>query len=105
MKNVRQAIGNTDHLSFIARRRAWFQSDQDYVDYDVREHHTNADTAERIKEDGSQAERRGPGVVRLSRGDARRPRAITVSGPDDLRSLARRGWRRRPRRPPAAETR
>ncbi len=27
-----------------------FNPIQDYVDYDVREHHTNADTAERIKE-------------------------------------------------------
>ena len=39
-------------------------------DYDVREHHTNADTAERIKEQRSEAERDDPGVVRLSRGDA-----------------------------------
>ena len=27
-----------------------FNPIQDYVDYDVREHHTNADTAERIKD-------------------------------------------------------
>jgi hypothetical protein len=28
-----------------------FNPIQDYVDYDVREHHTNVDTAERINQD------------------------------------------------------
>jgi carboxypeptidase Q len=50
LKNVRQGIGNTDHLSFIAAGVPGFNAIQDYVDYDVREHHTNADTAERVKE-------------------------------------------------------
>jgi len=50
LKNVRQGIGNTDHLSFIAAGVPGFNPIQDYTDYDVREHHTNADTAERIKE-------------------------------------------------------
>jgi len=50
LKNVRQGIGNTDHLSFIAAGVPGFNPIQDYVDYDVREHHTNADTAERVKE-------------------------------------------------------
>jgi carboxypeptidase Q len=51
LKNVRQGIGNTDHLSFIAVGVPGFNPIQDYVDYDVREHHTNADTAERVAED------------------------------------------------------
>lgn len=50
VKNVIQGIGNTDHLSFIEAGVPGFNPIQDYVDYDVREHHTNADTAERIKE-------------------------------------------------------
>jgi Zn-dependent M28 family amino/carboxypeptidase len=50
LKNVRQGIGSTDHLSFINAGVPGFNPIQDYVGYDVREHHTNADTAERIKE-------------------------------------------------------
>src|SRR6185503_19416788 len=50
VKNVRQGIGSTDHLAFIAAGVPGFNPIQDYVDYDVREHHTNADTVERIKE-------------------------------------------------------
>jgi Zn-dependent M28 family amino/carboxypeptidase len=48
LKNVLPGIGNTDHLSFIAAGVPGFNAIQDYVDYDVREHHTNADLAERI---------------------------------------------------------
>ena len=44
LKNVPQGIGNTDHLSFISAGVPGFNPIQDYVDYDVREHHTNADT-------------------------------------------------------------
>jgi len=47
-KNVMPGIGNTDHLSFIAAGVPGFNAIQDYVDYDVREHHTNVDLAERI---------------------------------------------------------
>jgi len=50
LKNVRQGITNTDHLAFIDTGVPGFNPIQDYVDYDVREHHTNADTVERIKE-------------------------------------------------------
>jgi len=50
VKNVRQGIGNTDHLSFIAAGVPGFNVVQDYVDYDVRLHHTNADTFERVTE-------------------------------------------------------
>ena len=50
VRNVPQGIGNTDHLSFIAAGVPGFNCIQDYVDYDVRLHHTNADTAERVDE-------------------------------------------------------
>ena len=50
-RNVRQGIGNTDHLSFIRAGVPGFNPVQDYVGYDVREHHTNVDTFERIKDD------------------------------------------------------
>jgi Zn-dependent M28 family amino/carboxypeptidase len=49
-RNVRMGIGNTDHLAFIAAGVPGFNPVQDYVDYDVREHHTNVDTSERVKE-------------------------------------------------------
>jgi hypothetical protein len=49
-KNVLQGIGNTDHLSFIRQGMLGFNPIQDYVGYDVREHHTNVDTAERVRE-------------------------------------------------------
>ena len=41
-------IGATDHLSFLAVGVPGFQAVQEYVNYDVRTHHTNMDTAERI---------------------------------------------------------
>jgi carboxypeptidase Q len=41
-------IGATDHLSFLNVGLPGFQAVQEYVNYDVRTHHTNADTAERI---------------------------------------------------------
>jgi carboxypeptidase Q len=49
-RNVMQGIGNTDHLSFIREGMLGFNPIQDYVGYDVREHHTNVDTADRVKE-------------------------------------------------------
>ena len=47
-KNIIQPIGNTDHLSFIAVGVPGFNAVQDYTNYDVREHHTNVDTFERV---------------------------------------------------------
>lgn len=47
-RNIPQGIGSTDHLSFIRAGVPGFNPVQDYVDYDVREHHTQVDTAERI---------------------------------------------------------
>ena len=41
-------IGATDHLSFIAVGLPGFQAVQDYNNYDVRTHHTNMDTYERV---------------------------------------------------------
>jgi len=48
-RNIIQGIGNTDHLSFIAAGVPGFNPVQDYANYDVRTHHTNMDTFERVK--------------------------------------------------------
>jgi hypothetical protein len=42
-------IGATDHLSFLDVGVPGFQAVQEYTGYDVRTHHTNVDTAERIE--------------------------------------------------------
>ena len=47
-RNVMARIGNTDHLAFTALGLPGFNTLQDYVEYDTREHHTNADFAERV---------------------------------------------------------
>jgi Zn-dependent M28 family amino/carboxypeptidase len=47
-RNVLPGIGSTDHLSFKAAGVPAFNPVQDYVEYDVRTHHTNADTYERV---------------------------------------------------------
>ena len=49
-KNVIAGIGNTDHLSFTRQGLPGFNPIQDYVGYDVRMHHTNMDTMERMRE-------------------------------------------------------
>ena len=49
-RNVAEGITNTDHLSFKAVGIPGFTPIQDYVTYDVRTHHTNADTYERVRE-------------------------------------------------------
>jgi len=41
-------IGATDHLSFLDVGVPGFQAVQEYVNYDVRTHHTNVDFAERL---------------------------------------------------------
>jgi Zn-dependent M28 family amino/carboxypeptidase len=46
-----EPIGSTDHLSFIAAGVPGFNPIQDYVNYDVRTHHTNMDTVERLNQD------------------------------------------------------
>jgi carboxypeptidase Q len=50
-RNVIAGIGNTDHLSFIAQGVPAFNPVQEYAGYDVRIHHTNMDTMERMKPD------------------------------------------------------
>jgi len=50
-RNIIQGIGNTDHLSFTRVGLPGFNPVQDYVNYDVRTHHTNMDTYERVKAD------------------------------------------------------
>jgi len=53
---VHAGIGNTDHLSFIAEGIPAFNPIQEYANYDVRIHHTNMDTMERMRpEDLKQA--------------------------------------------------
>lgn len=49
-RNVIAGITNTDHLSFKAVGVPGFTPIQDYVTYDVRTHHTNMDTYERVRE-------------------------------------------------------
>jgi carboxypeptidase Q len=46
-----KGIGATDHLSFKAVGLPGFQAVQDYKEYDVRTHHTNMDTDERVSKD------------------------------------------------------
>ncbi|MCC7417323.1 MAG: M20/M25/M40 family metallo-hydrolase [Acidobacteria bacterium] len=48
-KNTRESIGSTDHLSFTSVGVPGFNPIQDYENYDVREHHTNMDTVERLQ--------------------------------------------------------
>jgi carboxypeptidase Q len=47
-RNTLEPVGSTDHLSFIAAGVPGFNPIQDYVNYDVRTHHTNMDTAEHV---------------------------------------------------------
>jgi carboxypeptidase Q len=47
-RNVSEPVGSTDHLSFIDAGVPGFNPIQDYVNYDVRTHHTNMDTVDRL---------------------------------------------------------
>jgi hypothetical protein len=49
-RNVLPGIGATDHLSFTRVGIPGFNVVQEYSDYDVRMHHTNVDTFERVHE-------------------------------------------------------
>jgi hypothetical protein len=49
-RNVLPGIGATDHLSFTRVGIPGFNVVQEYADYDVRMHHTNVDTFERVRE-------------------------------------------------------
>jgi hypothetical protein len=47
-RNVGEPVGSTDHLSFIDAGVPGFNPIQDYGNYDIRTHHTNMDTADRL---------------------------------------------------------
>jgi hypothetical protein len=49
-RNVLPGIGATDHLSFRTAGIPGFNAIQEYAGYDVRIHHTNMDTPERVRE-------------------------------------------------------
>ena len=49
-RNITAGIGSTDHVAFRQAGIPGFNPVQDYVDYDVRTHHTNVDTYERVRE-------------------------------------------------------
>lgn len=49
-RNIDAGIGSTDHVSFREAGMPGFNPVQDYSTYDVRTHHTNVDTYERIRE-------------------------------------------------------
>jgi hypothetical protein len=51
VRNVIDRIGSTDHLSFTRAGLPGFTAIKDYVDYDVRTHHTNVDYYERVQEE------------------------------------------------------
>jgi carboxypeptidase Q len=47
-RNVIEPVGSTDHLSFIDAGIPSFNPIQDYGNYDIRTHHTNMDTNDRL---------------------------------------------------------
>lgn len=49
-RNVLDGIGSTDHVTFTRAGLPGFTAIKDYVDYDVRTHHTNTDFYERVRE-------------------------------------------------------
>lgn len=48
-RNTLEPIGSTDHLTFIEQGVPGFNPIQDYVNYDIRTHHTNMDTVDRLE--------------------------------------------------------
>jgi carboxypeptidase Q len=47
-RNIIEPVGSTDHLSFVNAGVPGFNPIQDYVNYDIRTHHTNMDTVDRL---------------------------------------------------------
>jgi hypothetical protein len=47
-RNVSEPVGSTDHISFTDAGVPGFNPIQDYVNYDIRTHHTNMDTVDRV---------------------------------------------------------
>ena len=52
-RNIIEPVGSTDHLSFIDAGVPGFNPIQDYGNYDIRTHHTNMDTADRVNLDNT----------------------------------------------------
>ena len=50
-RNIEAGMGSTDHVAFRQAGIPGFNPVQDYVTYDVRTHHTNVDTYERVREE------------------------------------------------------
>jgi carboxypeptidase Q len=50
-RNNLEPVGSTDHLSFIDAGVPGFNPIQEYANYDVRTHHTNMDTVDRVNVD------------------------------------------------------
>jgi carboxypeptidase Q len=50
-RNVSEPVGSTDHLSFTDVGVPGFNPIQDYGNYDIRTHHTNMDTVDRVNVD------------------------------------------------------
>ena len=50
-RNIEAGVGSTDHVAFRQAGIPGFNPVQDYVTYDVRTHHTNVDTYERVREE------------------------------------------------------
>jgi carboxypeptidase Q len=50
-RNNIEPVGSTDHLSFIEAGVPGFNPIQEYSNYDVRTHHTNMDTVDRVNVD------------------------------------------------------
>ena len=47
-RNIIEPVGSTDHISFTGAGVPGFNPIQDYLNYDVRTHHTNEDTVDRV---------------------------------------------------------
>ncbi len=47
-RNIIEPVGSTDHISFTDAGVPGFNPIQDYVNYDVRTHHTNEDLVDRV---------------------------------------------------------
>jgi carboxypeptidase Q len=48
-RNIIESIGNSDHVAFNDAGVPGFNAMQDYANYDIRVHHTNMDTVDRVQ--------------------------------------------------------
>ena len=84
-------IGATDHLSFIRAGLPGFQAIHDYTGYDVRTHHTNMDTFERVQEEDLKQAAVVMASILLTLGHARWENAPSARGRSTI--TAKRGGR------------